>query len=307
MLLFWVIGKLAPLFALLALGFLAGRRLGVGEQTLRDLGRLLIYLLVPAKILLAIQQAEFAVTWEPVLAAVVVVATSTAMAGWLARWLALPAAAGSALMLSSGFMNAGSLGTSVADQFYGEQGFLLAMLFYITVQALLYTVGPALAGGRREQLREGAVNALRLPLIWALLLGLALNRAETELPAAAETSLEILGGAWKPVLLLTLGMQLNRTSRLESADFHRLLPPLVVARMATGLAAAAALVLALGLRDELAAVVLISSSMPSAITTYIVGAHCGSDTRWLSLGILGTTLLALVTIPLVVLLAKAWV
>ncbi len=307
MLLFWVIGKLAPLFALLALGFLAGRRLGVGEQTLRDLGRLLIYLLVPAKILLAIQQAEFAVTWEPVLAAVVVVATSTAMAWWLARWLALPAAAGSALMLSSGFMNAGSLGTSVADQFYGEQGFLLAMLFYITVQALLYTVGPALAGGRREQLREGAVNALRLPLIWALLLGLALNRAETELPAAAETSLEILGGAWKPVLLLTLGMQLNRTSRLESAYFHRLLPPLVVARMATGLAAAAALVLALGLRDELAAVVLISSSMPSAITTYIVGAHCGSDTRWLSLGILGTTLLALVTIPLVVLLAKAWV
>ena len=303
MLLFWVVGKLAPLFTLLALGFLAGRRLGVGEQTLRDLGRLLIYLLVPAKILLATQQAEFAVTWEPVLAAVVVVAASTAVA-W---WLALPAAAGSALMLGSGFMNAGSLGTSVADQFYGEQGFLLAMLFYITVQALLYTVGPALAGGGREQLREGAVNALRLPLIWALLLGLALNRAGTELPAAAETSLEILGGAWKPVLLLTLGMQLSRTSRLESADFRRLLPPLVVARMATGLAAAAALVLALGLRGELAAVVLISSSMPSAITTYVVGAHCGSDTRRLSLGILGTTLLALVTIPLVVLLAEAWV
>ncbi len=307
MLLFWVVGKLAPLFTLLALGFLAGRRLGVGEQTLRDLGRLLIYLLVPAKILLATQQAEFAVTWEPVLAAVVVVAASTAVAWWLALWLALPAAAGSALMLGSGFMNAGSLGTSVADQFYGEQGFLLAMLFYITVQALLYTVGPALAGGGREQLREGAVNALRLPLIWALLLGLALNRAGTELPAAAETSLEILGGAWKPVLLLTLGMQLSRTSRLESADFRRLLPPLVVARMATGLAAAAALVLALGLRGELAAVVLISSSMPSAITTYVVGAHCGSDTRRLSLGILGTTLLALVTIPLVVLLAEAWV
>ena len=76
--------------------------------------------------------------------------------------------------------------------------------------------------------------------------------------------------------------------------------------MATGLTAAAALVLALGLRGELAAVVLISSSMPSAITTYVVGAHCGSDTRWLSLGILGTTLLALVTIPLVVLLAEAW-
>ena len=219
MLLFWVVGKLAPLFALLALGFLAGRRLGVGKQTLRDLGRLLIYLLVPAKILLATQQAEFAVTWEPVLAAVVVVAASTAVAWWLARWLALPAAAGSALMLGSGFMNAGSLGTSVADQFYGEQGFLLAMLFYITVQALLYTIGPALTGGGREQLREGAVNALRLPLIWALLLGLALNRAGTELPAAAETSLEILGGAWKPVLLLTLGMQLSRTSRLESADF----------------------------------------------------------------------------------------
>ena len=86
MLLFWVVGKLAPLFTLLALGFLAGRRLGVGEQTLRDLGRLLIYLLVPAKILLATQQAEFAVTWEPVLAAVVVVAASTAVAWWLARW-----------------------------------------------------------------------------------------------------------------------------------------------------------------------------------------------------------------------------
>ncbi|MEO2236916.1 MAG: hypothetical protein ABGW95_01545 [Candidatus Poseidoniia archaeon] len=39
MLLFWVVGKLAPLFALLALGFLSGRRLGVDEQTLRDLGR----------------------------------------------------------------------------------------------------------------------------------------------------------------------------------------------------------------------------------------------------------------------------
>jgi predicted permease len=203
-------------------------------------------------------------------------------------------------------MNAGSLGTSVADQFYGEQGFLLAMLFYITVQALLYTVGPALAGGGREQLREGAAAALRLPLIWALLLGLALNRAGTGLPAVADGTLEILGGAWKPVLLLTLGMQLSRASRLESADFRRLLPPLVVARMATGLAAAAALVLALGLRGELAAVVLISSSMPSAITTYVVGAYCGSDMQRLSLGILGTTLLALVTIPLVVLLAEVW-
>jgi predicted permease len=307
MILFWVVGKLAPLFALLALGFLVGRQLGVGEKTLHDLGGLLIYLLVPAKILLATQQTEFAVTWEPVLAAVVVVGASTAVAWWLARWLALPAAAGSALMLGSGFMNAGSLGTSVADQFYGEQGFLLAMLFYITVQALLYTVGPALVGGGREQLREGAVNALRLPLIWALLLGLALNRAGTELPAAAGTSLEILSGAWKPVLLLTLGMQLSHTSQLETAGLRRLLPPLVVARMATGLAAAAALVLTLGLHGDLAAVVLISSSMPSAITTYVVGAHCGSNTRRLSLGILGTTLLALVTIPLVVLLAEAWV
>ena len=60
------------------------------------------------------------------------------------------------------------------------------------------------------------------------------------------------------------------------------------------------------LEGELAAVVLISSSMPSAITTYVVGAYCGSDMQRLSLGILGTTLLALVTIPLVVLLAEVW-
>ncbi len=64
---------------------------------------------------------------------------------------------------------------------------------------------------------------------------------------------------------------------------------------------------AMGLRGVRAGVVLISSSMPSAITTYVVGAQCGSDTRRLSLGILGTTLLALVTIPIVVLLAEAWV
>ena len=99
MLIFWVVGKLVPLFALLALGFLAGRRLGVKEKTLRDLGGLLIYLLVPAKILLATQQAEFALTWEPVLAAVVVGRRPAMVARLLAVYPAMHLSWGAGFLL----------------------------------------------------------------------------------------------------------------------------------------------------------------------------------------------------------------
>ena len=74
---------------------------------------------------------------------------------------------------------------------------------------VMFGLGPAFIRG--GGLKEGLLFTLRLPLFYALFLGLLLKALGLSLPFRLEEGVRLMGQAAIPVLLLTLGMQMGKT------------------------------------------------------------------------------------------------
>ncbi len=139
---------------------------------------------------------------------------------------------------------------------------------------------------------------LSLPLVYALIVGVGLSKLGI---SAAEVipPIQMMAGAAIPPLLLTLGMQLSKV-RLSPADLK--LPAIgTMIRIPLGFMIALAFVFIAGIHGLERSVVLLSASMPTAITTFVVASRFHADTNLISQQILITTILSLFTIPLILL------
>jgi predicted permease len=137
------------------------------------------------------------------------------------------------------------------------------------------------------------------PLILACLAGIGLAQIGVTLPIVVDRSLEIAGRAALPLALLAIGASLQvdglrrRSLWLVAASAIKLLAfPLI----SLGLA------LALGLgRIELAVTVLVAA-MPTAASAYPLTREMGGDADFVASAIALQTVLATLTVPLIVLL-----
>lgn len=271
--------KLVAIFAVVALGWIAGRRrwLGPGD-TARVLSNATFYLFIPALLvrttaridLSAMPWATLAAFFAPALALMLAVHLGTRrLAG------ADGAAAPSVRAISVGFGNTIQLGIPIASALFGETG-LAIHLAIVSLHALtLLTLSTALVEldlARAQAARAGtrhslaatlattARNTIIHPVVLPVLVGLALNVSGFALPALVDETLALLALAVVPLCLVVIGMSLEHyglQGRLRGA----------LALAAGKLVALPALVLAvghwgLGLAGLPLAVIVVCAALP---------------------------------------------
>lgn len=223
-----------------------------------------------------------------------------AMAGATVLAILLFAMAGAPILWAAGlrirtflpsisFPNAGNLGLPISLYAFGSEGLGYAIAYFSISSVASYTFGQMIAAGKASW--RGLV---RLPILYAVALGAALSFWQVELPGWAGTTIALIGNMAIPLLLLMLGSSL---SQLKVAAFGRALFVSIL-RIGLGAAVGVAVAAALGLTGTLRAVLILQAANPVAIYNYLFAERWNNEPEAVAGVVLISTLLALLTVPL---------
>jgi predicted permease len=172
-----------------------------------------------------------------------------------------------AFMMVVMFSNGGNYGLPVVRFAFGADALTYATIFFLSGSVMTYVAGAFFAGSNRKKIAGALEKIWRMPSLYGIALALVVLTVGRPIPEAIMRPITLLSDAALPVMILVLGMQLERAA-------WPVQPGIVV--VAVGISLLVAPFVALGLAGLLgisgparqAAVIL--SSMPVAVVTTIL-------------------------------------
>lgn len=209
----------------------------------------------------------------------------------------------SAMILGGVFMNSGNYGVPVVLFAFGSIGFDYAVIMMVFQSLLMNTIGiffASLGGTEKATWRDAMQRVFRMPIIYAATAGLLLQMLSIHIPTTFMQGISLIADASIPTVMLVLGMQLAAMSRKKVA--YRFVGAVTFTRMVISPIAAAILLFFMPISDLLKAVLIVQSAMPAAANTTLFALQFGTEPDLVSFTTLVTTLISLVTIPIVLFL-----
>lgn len=280
---------LAPVFIATAIGFIWAR--SGAEYSSDFIGRLVMTVGTPCLLIssMANTEVELSSIARVALAAALVMAATGVMGYALLRFKGLDVATYLPPLV---LPNNGNMGLPVCLFAFGEQGLALALGYFLVMMFITFTVGLAVAAGGQGW-RPMCKAVLSQPVLWAMLITLAMLLTDRDLPLWLSNTLELLGGFAIPLMMLTLGVSLARL-KINKLKRSLLFSAL---RIGGGLAVAYAVCLLLGLSGPERGVVLLQSAMPVAVFTYILSLRYERDHQEVAAMVVTSTVMAFVALP----------
>ncbi len=296
-----IILVILPVFLLIFLGQVCRRRAFPGDGFWAPAERLTYFLLIPALLVITLAEADFSrLTVLPVAlgtAAAILVMTGLALA--LRPWLGIDGPAFTSFYQGVVRLNT-YVGLSVAFGLWGEAGLAasavvlgaIVPLVNVTSIFILARYGTAAQPTVAGILRRVVTN----PLILACLVGAFLNLAGIGPPPVIGDMLRILGRAALPLGLLAVGAALDLDAARQGKGVSGLASLLKLAGLP---ALAYGLGLAFGAEGVALSVGVLFAALPTATSAYILARQLGGDAGFMANLRTLQTLLALVSLPLV--------
>lgn len=290
------------LLAYVGLGVLLRATGLLRPEDAKPLNTLLMFVALPALIFTTVHRESIRADLAtlPVLAWVVV-AVGLGLAWLLARALKLTGPAAGAFILVAVFGNTAYMGYPVASALLGDAGLVRAVFYDIFGNtAAVITVGTLIAAhyGEHDVRVSPVREVVTFPPFVALAAALALH--SVQVPVAVSGWLEALGKLVVPMIMVSVGLS------LKAASVRRHLPAVSVAAVVKLVVLPlAALALARPFIADPASVriAVLEAGVPSMMFTMIVGMRFKLDTDVIASAIIVTLAGAVVTVPLLQLLA----
>jgi len=285
-----------PIFILAGVGFILARRFRAEVKTLSTVAFnalspcLVFYQLVTAKISGAqsIRVAAFCVLL-------------TLAIGLAARLTSLPLRLDrmtlSSFLLVAMFSNSGNYALPVVLFAFGQEALAFASVYFVTSAILIYTAGILVAASGHGSVRLAMTRLFKVPALYAVTAAVIVLATHTTVPAMIMRPVGLLSDAAIPIMLLVLGMQLERAvmPKHPAAVGAAVVLSLVVApAIAFGLSAI------LGLTGAARQAAIIEASMPAAVITTVLALEFDLDAGFSTSVVFFTTLLSPVTLVLLI-------
>jgi hypothetical protein len=282
------LGVVLPVFSIIGIGYLFASFKKISLDPLIDI---LLYLTIPALVISALLQKPL----DPTdLFTVALSAGAVVLGVGVISYFYLGAIGRRDLRgfyLPTMFMNSGNMAFPLALLAFGADGLTVAVLYYIFIGIMVYSLGVYIAKGK-----GGLKEIFRLPLIYAAAISITLNLAHVEVPTPILSIFDMLGAATIPLMQISLGY------RLHSVKFT--LPGVSVAssviRIAGGLAIAYGVTALLGIDGVPRKVILLSSAMPSAVINFIICERYNLQSDLVASIIATSTLISIITTPIII-------
>jgi hypothetical protein len=212
----------------------------------------------------------------------------------------------SALILGGAFMNSGNYGAPVVLFAMGAAGFDYAVIVMVFQSFLMNTIGiffASIGGKEQATIQESLQRVIRMPVIHGALLGLLLQAFSVPLPGTVLNAVDLVADASIPTVMLVLGMQLAAIERKRVS--YRFASAGIVIRMVASPLIAFAILNFFPVNDLIKAVLILQSAMPAAANTTMFAIQFDTEPDLVSFTTLATTLISMLTIPVVLLLIGA--
>lgn len=193
--------------------------------------------------------------------------------------------------------NSGFLGMPMVSSVYGTDGLLYASIFIIPNRIMMWTAGLSLF--TVSDFKTKCRNIFLNPCIITVFLGLARRIFNLPFPQFLDSAIGNIGAITSPLSMIVIGTMLAGISwktLLEPSIFY-----LAFVRLIGLPLVALALMKLLHFDPLLSGVSLILTGMPAGSTSALLAAKYGADEDYASRCIITTTLMSLVTIPILML------
>ena len=286
------------LFLLIGCGFVAVKTGVLKQEGKQTLSNLLLYLVVPAMIVHSYMM-EFS---EEIL--------HNLLAAFGMSILAILIGTAITLLLTARrkdrrvpifrfacvFSNAAYMGFPLISALFGAEGLLYASAYVTVFNILLWTMGYGMVSGSSNP-KEVARSLLHTPVLYAMVVGLAIYLLQIPVPNLIAQPIDLLSGMNTPLSMLITGM-LIAAGDLKSIVCDRHIWKLAALRMVLIPAVCVAVFALLGFHGMSAQVVLLLECCPAAAITSVFAVQFGHEERFAAGSVVLTTLLSIVTLPL---------
>ena len=286
--------QIVLVFAPVGVGFLLGRFRKTDPEPLADtclyfLMAILMFSALVRTPLTPVQAAEF-VSWY--FAFVLVAWALTALVtGWLGR--ARPTRGALALSMSS--VNEGSYGVPVVLFAVGESALGGIMLLFACSNIAAGSIGVYIAAGGRKRPAQALASVFKLPLIYAVILALAVRALDLQLPPRALALGQQVGMAGPTLGLVILGIQISRMGAGEGRELP-LIWVSIGAKLILGPVLGIGLITLFGIQAPVRDTLLICSCLPTAINCLLLAVKYDTHPRLVGAILVGSPFLSPLTI-----------
>lgn len=301
-----------PVFALVGLGWVAGRVRIMGSDATLALNAFVAAFALPALLFSLLLRARIAEVLDPGFFLV----TAVAMFGTFAvDMLLLRRFAGARLAtcslhgLAAAFGNVGYMGVPLCLAAFGPAGALPATLSVVVGAAGLMSLSVVLVEvdlrsgrGLRRTLRRVALAVLRNPILISVVAGLAASSAHVTLPEALQRFLDLLAAAASPCALFAIGLFLS--DKPLSAGWREVGLAVVMKLVFQPLVAAGLAALVLGLDSMGGKAAVLLATLPAASNAFILARQYGLMVDRSSAIVFLSTLVSVPTVSLALVLLQ---
>ena len=298
---------------LTATGFILGQ-LGWMKKIHKDfISKLLISFFIPCNsmygLLHNLNREMLLASGVYLLVPLATMAVSYPLSFLLAKLLRLEKKQTGLFILLTATSNAIFIGLPMCNELLGDASTPYVMLYYIVSNSMLYIVSMGIArtamGGEKVNLGKTLLDMLKMPVVIAILVSIALLLLNIQLPSPIMSYLKYMSGAVTPLAMIISGfviysigfkaLRLNRGT-VGVMIFRFLLAPLL----------AFAFCLLFGAEGLGMKVNLILASMPSVTIAVVIASRYGDqdDEMFASQGVAWTSIVTFVVTPVLMLLMQ---
>lgn len=296
------------IFALILVGFVAGKAHLVSEQASKDLSAILVEITLPASIFSSmLRELETDLLINAALLFFIgfaCLALEYGVGRLLVKFFRIRKENQGLFLYNSMFTNASFMGFPVANAIFGSVGVFLASIVNLSLTITTFSFGIGLVRGDQESkekfsLRKNVFTNINI----AIILGMICFLTGFRPPEPAENFIAYFANVTTPMSMLVVGLNMSKgrvRDLMTDRDAHLLtITRLIVMPL---LLFGILKLLPLGVYPLVAQMILVVFAMPVPALCLILSEKYGGNTQFAVTTIFQTTLFSIVTIPLLLLL-----
>lgn len=252
------------------------------------------------------------VSWQYILASFVAIGVVYAFAKLVIKLAKIDKTRRGVFTALFSYSNAVYIGLPVATAIFGQNALVFALFYYVANTTFMNSVGfveIARDGAERACDNKGVcfgpkdiLKKVFSPPLIAVIVGFALVMLNVKLPAFLDSAIAGVGSVTSPLALVFVGMIVQRTGlscikKLDKGISWALVGRFVLAPVVMFVVAGL-----FGLSRMGTEVLIVQMSLPAMVSAAIFAELANADTEFAARGVVITTLLSFVTIPVYILL-----
>lgn len=194
------------------------------------------------------------------------------------------------------FSNSAFMGFPVVNAVYGKEGIFYAAIINVSFTIFIWTLGIDILDKKND--KKNYIDLIKKPGILSIIIGLFFFFLPITIPTIIEIPLVMIGDMTTPLAMLTIGAMLTESNMFDIFREKRLFVISAIRLVLFPILFMFSLFL-LPLPSKIVGILLILESMPVASTVAIFSKQYDSDYKLASQGVFLSTLLNIVTIPII--------